>query len=63
MKNEMFEFDSYYDIVAEKLSKMGYSKSPDADTVREDYDADKSPEESAKAFSDVWGDPGDEDID
>lgn len=54
MDNSGISFDSYYRIVSEKVRQAGFDTPLDRDTVREDYDDGKSPEESAAAFIKEW---------
>ena len=57
------EFEAYYDAVCARLKAKGYSKLPDEDTVRDDFEAGVPVDLSAEDFEVAWGDPGDEEID
>lgn len=57
------EFDEYYDAVCAILAAKGYQMCPDKDTVKEDFEQEVSVENSAEAFAEDWGDPGDEELD
>lgn len=46
----------YYDAVCEELVALGWDKQPDWDTVMDDMNNDKSPEDSAQEFADDWED-------
>lgn len=54
MENDQFTEDQYYELVCGCLKQLGFDTRPDPDVVHEDYENDKSPEESAQAFADDW---------
>ena len=48
-------FDNYYAVVANELEAMGEHKSPDIDTVKEEfYDQGVAPEDAAKVLFEEW---------
>jgi hypothetical protein len=55
-KPDQMGFDEYYDEVIRLLREMNETLNPvpDRDTVRDDYDNDCTPTESAHAFSLDW---------
>lgn len=62
MSNHNLEFDNWFDILLDSLRGMGFTKCPDVDTAKDDYDLGLSPEESADEFAKEWGDLGDGDV-
>lgn len=55
--------EQYYDDVSKALSAKGYLMAPDWDTVEEDFKNGHSVDECVQGFEEVWGDPGDQELD
>lgn len=54
MEDQLFDFDTWFDLFTSHLKKKGYTGPLDKETFEEDYEDGKSPEEAGDKYYDEY---------